>query len=496
MSEFIGSLLTFTTTQECSANWYRSVVFFLKENRKMASEVIVETTIKGDGEGQLFLSVVADEVIDQFALTVADYDLSTPEGYENHKSAIKWCTTMRGKVGDLKKVLNEEALAHQRKVNKEESRLIARLTEIETPLRKKKADFDNAAELKKKEMEAQREAMIKDRQDYFLSETGQRLAYEHAETWTQQQYESALQDGREAKKRAQEEKDRLAKEEEDRKAKLRIAEEQVEKERKELKRQQDELQAARDALAKQQREQEEREQAARDALAKQQRDQEEREQAARDALAKQQRDQEEREQAARDALDKQKRDQAKPNPFHDAHMTFLPRRLTKTLLPQRQVAAPENEPEEREQASKDAPENKPVETPLGQLDDQPRLFPASRPIGTVYDPTLVNHELTSEQAAARDKAEEGFRELLLEYEAERADRNEKLVLLRPYASKIQHCLRILGEQVRILEDLLVDENQVLEEYLDGAGEIKIAVDDLQEDMNDLLDELASCPDAK
>lgn len=425
----------------------------------MGSEVIVET-IKSDGEGQLFLSVVADEVIDQFALTVADYDLSTPEGYENHKSAIKWCTTMRGKVGDLKKVLNEEALAHQRKVNKEESRLIARLTEIETPLRKKKADFDNAAELKKKEMEAQREAMIKDRQDYFFSETGQRLAYEHAETWTQQQYESALQDGRESKKRAQEEKDRLAKEEADRKEKLRIAEEQVEKERKELKRQQDELQAGRDALAKQQR------------------------------------DQEEREQAARDALDKQQRDQAKPNPFHDAHMAFLPRRLTKTLLPQRQVAAPENEPEEREQASKDAPENEPVETPLGQLDDQPRLFPASRPIGTVYDPTLVNHELTSEQADARDKAEKGFRELLLEDEAERADRNEKLVLLRPYASKIQHCLRILGEQVRILEDLLDDENQVLEEYLDGAGEIKIAVDDLQEDMNDLLDELASCPDAK
>lgn len=437
----------------------------------MGSEVIVETTIEGDGESQLFRSVVADEVIDQFALTVADYDLSTPEGYENHKSAIKWCTTMRGKVGDLKKVLNEEALAHQRKVNKEESRLIARLTEIETPLRKKKADFDNAAELKKKEMEAQREAMIKDRQDYFFSETGQRLAYEHAETWTQQQYESALQDGREAKKRAQEEKDRLAKEEEDRKAKLakeeadrkeklRIAEEEVEKGRKELKRQQDELQAGRDALAKQQREQEEREQSTKDALAKQQ------------------------------------QEPAKPKPFHDAPMSFLPRRLTKTLLPQRQVAAPENEPEEREQASKDAPENTPVETPLGQLDDQPRLFPASRPIGTVYDPTLVNHELTSEQAAARDKAEEGFRELLLEDEAERADRNEKLVLLRPYASKIQHCLRILGEQVRILEDLLDDENQVLEEYLDGAGEIKIAVDDLQEDMNDLLDELASCPDAK
>jgi hypothetical protein len=453
------------------------VVFFLKENRKMGSEVIVETTIEGDGESQLFRSVVADEVIDQFALTVADYDLSTPEGYEGITSAIKWLTTMRGKVRDKKKVLNEKALAHQRMVNKEESRLIDRLTEVETPLRKKKADFDNAAELKKKEMEVQREAMIKDRQDYFFSETGQRLAYEHAETWTQQQYESALQDGRESKKRAQEEKDRLAKEEADRKEKLRIAEEQVEKERKELKRQQDELQAGRDALAKQQREQEEREQAARDALAKQQREQEEREQAARDALAKQQK-------------------QAMPKPLHDAHMRFFPRKLTNTLLPQRQVAAPENEPEEREQASKDAPENKPVETPLGQLDDQPRLFPASRPIGTVYDPTLVNHELTSEQAAARDKAEEGFRELLLEDEAERADRNEKLVLLRPYASKIQHCLRILGEQVRILEELLDDENQVLEEYLDGAGEIKIAVDDLQEDMNDLLDELASCPDAK
>lgn len=384
----------------------------------MKSEVIVETTIEGDGEGQLFRSVVADEVIDEFALTVADYDLNTPEGYEGNKSAIKWLTTMRGKVGELKKVLNEKALAHQRMVNKEESRLIDRLTEVETPLRKKKADFDNAAELKKKEMEAQREAMIKDRQDYFFSETGQRLAYEHAETWTQQQYESALQDGREAKKRAQEEKDRLAKEEEDRKVKLakeeadrkekiRIAEEQIETERKALKRQQDELKAGRDALARQQREQ-----------------------------------------------------------------------------------------EEREQAAKDAPENKPVETPLGQLDDQPRLFPASRPIGTVYDPTLVNHELTSEQAAARDNAEEGFRELLLEDEAERADRNEKLVLLRPNASKIQLCLRILGEQVRILEDLLDDENEVLEEYLDGAGEIKIAVGDLQENMNDLLDELASCPDAK
>ena len=419
----------------------------------MGSEVIVETTSEGDGEGQLFRSVVADEVIDQFALTVADYDLSTPEGYEGITSAIKWLTTMRGKVRDKKKVLNEKALAHQRMVNKEESRLIDRLTEVETPLRKKKADFDNAAELKKKEMEAQREAMIKDRQDYFFSETGQRLQYEHAETWTQQQYESALQDGRESKKRAQEEKDRLAKEEADRKEKLRIAEEQVEKERKELKRQQDELQAGRDALAKQQREQEEREQATRDALAKQQREQEEREQATRDALAKQQ-------------------EPAKPKPFHDANMSFLPRRLTKTLLPQRQVAAPENEPEEREQASKDAPENKPVETPSGQLDDQPRLFPASRPIGTVYDPTL-----------ARDKAEEGFRELLLE------DENEKLVLLRPNASKIQLCLRILGEQVRILEELLDDENEVLEK-------IKIAVEDLQEDMNDLLDELASCPDAK
>ena len=112
MSEFIGSLLTFTTTQECSANWYRSVVFFLKENRKMGSEVILETTIEGDGEGQLFRSVVADEVIDQFALTVADYDLSTPEGYEGITSAIKWLTTMRGKVRELKKVLNEKALAH------------------------------------------------------------------------------------------------------------------------------------------------------------------------------------------------------------------------------------------------------------------------------------------------------------------------------------------------------------------------------------------------
>jgi len=411
------------------------VVFFLKENRKMGSEVIVETTIEGDGEGQLFRSVVADEVIDEFALTVADYDLNTPEGYEGNKSAIKWLTTMRGKVGELKKVLNEKALAHQRKVNKEESRLIDRLTAIETPLRKKKADFDNAAELKKKEMEAQREAMIKDRQEYFFSETGQRLAYEHAETWTQQQYESALQDGRESKKRAQEEKDRLAKEEADRKEKLRLAEEQIETERKELKRQQDELQAARDALAKQQREQEEREQAAKDALAKQQREQEEREQAARDALAKQQ-------------------EQAKPKPFHDAHMSFFPRKLTKTLLPQRQVAAHENEL---------------VEIRLGQLDDQ---------------------------AASRDKVKETISELLLEDEAERADRNEKLVLLRPYASKIQHCLKILGEQVRILEDLLDDEHEVLEEYLDGAGEIKIAVDDLQENMNDLLDELASCPDAK
>ena len=401
----------------------------------MGSEVIVETTIEGDGEGQLFRSVVADEVIDEFALTVADYDLNTPEGYEGNKSAIKWLTTMRGKVGELKKVLNEKALAHQRKVNKEESRLIDRLTAIETPLRKKKADFDNAAELKKKEMEAQREAMIKDRQEYFFSETGQRLAYEHAETWTQQQYESALQDGRESKKRAQEEKDRLAKEEADRKEKLRLAEEQIETERKELKRQQDELQAARDALAKQQREQEEREQAAKDALAKQQREQEEREQAARDALAKQQ-------------------EQAKPKPFHDAHMSFFPRKLTKTLLPQRQVAAHENEL---------------VEIRLGQLDDQ---------------------------AASRDKVKETISELLLEDEAERADRNEKLVLLRPYASKIQHCLKILGEQVRILEDLLDDEHEVLEEYLDGAGEIKIAVDDLQENMNDLLDELASCPDAK
>ena len=428
----------------------------------MGSEVIVETTIEGDGEGQLFRSVVADEVIDQFALTVADYDLSTPEGYEGNKSAIKWLTTMRGKVGELKKVLNEKALAHQRKVNKEESRLIDRLTAIETPLRKKKADFDNAAELKKKEMEAQREAMIKDRQEYFFSETGQRLAYTDAETWTQQQYESALHDGRIAKRRAKEEADRLAKEEADRKETLRLAQEKLDADQKELKRQQDELQAARDALAKQQREQEEREQTAKDALAKQQREQEEREPAARDVLAKQQ-------------------EQAKPKPFHDAHMSFFPRKLTKTLLPQCQVAAPENEP---------------VETPLGQLDDQPRLFPASRPIGTVYDPTLVNHELTSEQADARDKAEEGFRELLLEDEAERADRNEKLVLLRPYASKIQHCLRILGEQARILEDLLDDENEVLEEYLDGAGEIKIAVDDLQEDMNDLLDELASCPDAK
>jgi len=210
----------------------------------MSTELTVEPS------GKLLRSAVADEVIAEFALKVADLDATTDEGYEETKKAIRWCVKTRSAVTGLKEELNKPALAHQRAVNAEEKRLIGLVTEVEIQLKAKKQAVDDEVERKRAELEAKHQAWINGRIAESVEVTGKPITTEEAGTWTDGQFAEHIEAGRKAKAEAdakdKAEAARLAQEDADRKAKIQAEQDQIAADRAALARQK----AEQDAEAK------------------------------------------------------------------------------------------------------------------------------------------------------------------------------------------------------------------------------------------------------
>ena len=201
-------------------------------------------------DGKLLRSAFCEQAFTELSAQVEELDATTPEGYEKTKNAIRWCVKARSAVSKLKEDLNREALRHQRAVNADEKYLIDLIKTVEDPLTKKKKAVDDEVERKRKELEAKHQAWINARIAESVEATGNPITTEEAETWSDEQFAEHLEAGRKAKAeadaKAKAEADRLAQEEADRKAKIKAEQDQIAADRAELARQK----AEQDAEAK------------------------------------------------------------------------------------------------------------------------------------------------------------------------------------------------------------------------------------------------------
>jgi hypothetical protein len=194
-------------------------------------------------------SVIADDVIAAAAEKFGPLSADTKEGYRDVKEAIAWCRNQRGAVEAKRKNLNEEALKWQRTVNAEAKRITSSLEAIEEPLKSKKQAVDDKVEQERAELAAKHQAWIDGRISESVKVTGKPISTAEAESWTDEQFAEYIEAGRKAKAeadaKAKAEAATLAQEEADRKAKI--------------KDEQDQIAADKAALARQKTEQDERE---------------------------------------------------------------------------------------------------------------------------------------------------------------------------------------------------------------------------------------------
>jgi hypothetical protein len=210
-------------------------------------------------DGKLLQAAFCEEAFEKLSAQVAELDATTEEGYEKTKNGIRWCVKARSAVTALKEEKNQAALAHQRAVNADEKKLIALIKTVEDPLRAKKQAVDDEVERKRNELEAKHEAWIVGRQDHFFAETGNLLPRALAEELSEPDYEAMVAAGREAKRKAALEAARIAQQEAEEREAFRQAQAKLAEEKAEFERQQAELKAAQELLARLQAEQAERE---------------------------------------------------------------------------------------------------------------------------------------------------------------------------------------------------------------------------------------------
>ncbi len=96
---------------------------------------------------------VADEVIGELRKRLTGRKADTHQGYEMVRAGIAEVTKYRTGVGRAGKELKASAIALQKKVNVEVSRVTDLLLEIEIPLRQEKSRVDNEAERKLEEQQ-------------------------------------------------------------------------------------------------------------------------------------------------------------------------------------------------------------------------------------------------------------------------------------------------------------------------------------------------------
>lgn len=226
----------------------------------MANDVIdgefsvVESSPKSNQERAIaeYSTLVSDAMIAEYREKFTDLLADTKEGYEEVRKAIAVCRTTRTSVEKKRKELNEDAQSYIRIVNGEAKRLTAEIESIEEPLKSKKQKVDDEQARLKAEAEAAKVKKINDRLTTFLTEAGSTCSVQEAETWTDEQFESALGVAREAyqarlkaEQEAEAERQQI---EAERQETLRKQQEEIDRQRAEIERIRAEQQAEMDRL--------------------------------------------------------------------------------------------------------------------------------------------------------------------------------------------------------------------------------------------------------
>ena len=139
-----------------------------------------------------YSNLVSDKKLAEYREKFSGLSAETREGYEEVRKAIAVCRTTRTGVDKKRKELTEEAREWIEIANAEAKRLIVALEAIEEPLKAKKQAVDDERERVKAAAEAARARKINDRLSRFLNEAGVTCSVQEAETWTDDQFESAL----------------------------------------------------------------------------------------------------------------------------------------------------------------------------------------------------------------------------------------------------------------------------------------------------------------
>lgn len=145
-----------------------------------------------------YSDLVSDTMLAEYREKFTGLSADTKEGYEEVRKAIAVCRTTRTGIDKKRKELTEEAREWVDVANSVAKRLITALEAIEEPLKAKKQAVDDERERVKAEAEAARARKINDRLSRFTSEAGRTCSVQEAETWTDDQFESALTIARDA----------------------------------------------------------------------------------------------------------------------------------------------------------------------------------------------------------------------------------------------------------------------------------------------------------
>ena len=121
------------------------------------------------------------ERIESAAVTYADLEADTKDGYELVRLAIRDCREMRGKIERRRKELKKDALEWGRAVDAAAKELRERIAAIEDPLKRKKGAVDAAKAAEKAEIERRKQEAIEAEKEAEREAERARLAEEMAE---------------------------------------------------------------------------------------------------------------------------------------------------------------------------------------------------------------------------------------------------------------------------------------------------------------------------
>jgi DNA repair exonuclease SbcCD ATPase subunit len=191
---------------------------------------------------------VTDVMIQEYREKFSGLQVTTNEECGIVTKAIGVLRTTRTGIDKRRKELTENAREYVSNVNSVAKELTSQIEEIEEPLKKRKQVFEDEKQRLKQEAEEARQAKINNRMVEFLQQTGQTCSLKEAETWTDDEYVTALSNARaayqqqiEEARKQEEERQRF---EAERAEQIRQQQEEIEKQRAELERTRSEQEAA------------------------------------------------------------------------------------------------------------------------------------------------------------------------------------------------------------------------------------------------------------